>query len=237
MHDNVLYDSDERPMSCFVNIRYRFDNHQILSSMSIQYDWYKTPVPGRQADEENEEVALHPRIHYNGSLDTPTLIRYIRQSSSLTEGDVIAVLSALSSYLSYGLADGKRVHLEGIGYFYPKLTTTERVTASTKHKWNKVKFKGIEFEADKQLKKGLGTLKMTSVSNKPNPSVLTADEIDKALSAYLSTHAYFRRRDLQKLCGLAVTTACRHIDRLKKAGRIRNNGLPYQPIYVKVGEW
>ena len=213
--------------------------------MSIQYDWYKTPVPGRQDDKKEtdvketdaEDVVLHPRIHYNGSLDTPTLIRYIQQSSSLTRGDVMAALSALSHFLSDGLADGKRVHLDGIGYFYPKLTTTERVTTSTKHKWNKVKLKGIEFEADMQLKRGLGTLKMTCMGQKPNLKTVTEDDVDKALSAYLATHNYFRRRDLQALCGLTRITAARHINRLKAAGRIRNEGLYNQPVYVKVGEW
>jgi hypothetical protein len=46
----------------------------------------------------------------------------------LTETDVIAVLDALSHAMGEELAEGRQVHLDGIGFFRPNLVSTEPVT-------------------------------------------------------------------------------------------------------------
>ena len=58
---------------------------------------------------------------------------------------MIAVLDALSHAMGEELADGKQVHLDGIGFFRPNLVSTEPVTEETKYKNTKVKLKGIVY--------------------------------------------------------------------------------------------
>ena len=96
--------------------------------MAILFDWYELPEP---KDKQREEKILHPRIRLNGSTTTDELRRRIQERSSLTETDVSAVLDALSHVMGEDLAEGRQVHLDGIGYFYPVLTSTEPVTAAT----------------------------------------------------------------------------------------------------------
>ncbi len=197
--------------------------------MSIFYDWYENPQPQRQKD---ETISLHPRIHYNGSTTTAQLRRYIQDSCSLTEGDVDAVLSALSHFIAKELADGKSVHLNGIGYLSPTLGCTSVVTPSTKQKSSKVKLKGIHFRADKQFMRRMGAIHVELINqNDPMRSKYNDEEVEQQIRAYLQKHRFMSRRNLETLCGLSRTTALRHIRRLCEAGVLDNQGLPNQPVY------
>lgn len=197
--------------------------------MAILFDWYEDPKP---SDKQQEERTLHPRIKYNGSIGTDTLRRRIQDRCSLTETDVSAVLDALSHIMGQELAEGKQVHLDGIGYFHPCLTTTEPVTIGTKRKATKVKLKAIQFRADQTLKNEFGTLQVKSLKGGLNFSQLTNEEIDLQLTKYFQTHAFMRRNDFQYLCGMARSTAMRHIRRLREEGKLKNEGGAMQPIYV-----
>lgn len=197
--------------------------------MAILFDWYEDPKP---SDKQQEERTLHPRIKYNGSIGTDTLRRRIQDRCSLTETDVSAVLDALSHIMGQELAEGKQVHLDGIGYFHPCLTTTEPVTIGTKRKATKVKLKAIQFRADQTLKNEFGTLQVKSLKGGLNFSQLTNEEIDQQLTKYFQTHTFMRRNDFQYLCGMARSTAMRHIRRLREEGKLKNEGGAMQPIYV-----
>ena len=114
--------------------------------MAILFDWYENPKP---SDKEQGEKTLHPRLKYNGSIGTDVLSRRIQERCSLTETDVTAVLDALSHIMGQELANGRQVHLDGIGYFYPTLTATEEISADTPRRNTKVKLKGIQFRSTK----------------------------------------------------------------------------------------
>ena len=113
--------------------------------MAILFDWYENPQSSEQQGEEN---ALHPRLRLNGKMSTAQLRARIQKRCTLTETDVIAVLDALSHAMGEELADGKQVHLDGIGFFRPNLVSTEPVTEKTKYKNTKVKLKGIVYRPD-----------------------------------------------------------------------------------------
>ena len=132
--------------------------------MAINYDWYQNP---KKAEKEKGLITLHPRIRYNGSTTTAEMRRYIQESSSLTEGDVDAVLSALSHYVSQEMGDGRSVHLDGIGYFSPVLGTTETVTSTTKSKHLKVKLKSIHFRPDKSFLRRMGGVRIHLLPHHP----------------------------------------------------------------------
>lgn len=197
--------------------------------MAILFDWYEDPRP---SDKQQGEKTLHPRIKYNGSTGTDILRRRIQERCSLTETDVTAVLDALSHIMGQELAEGKQVHLDGIGYFRPCLTCTEPVTVSTKRKSTKVKLKAIQFRADQTLKNEFGILKAKSLKGTLNFKQLTNKEIDQRLTNYFQTHQFMRRCDFQSLCGMARSTAMRHIRRLREEGKLKNEGGVMQPIYV-----
>ena len=199
--------------------------------MAILFDWYEDPKPSNKQQGENGNT-LHPRIKYNGSTGTDVLRRRIQERCSLTETDVTAVLDALSHIMGQELAEGRQVHLDGIGYFHPCLTTTEPVTVDTKRKVTKVKLKAIQFRADQTLKNEFGVLKVKILKGGLDFTQLTNEEIDLQLTKYFRTHPFMRRHDFQYLCGMARSTAMRHIRRLRDEGKLKNMGGAMQPIYV-----
>ena len=197
--------------------------------MAISFDWYENPTP---KDKQQEEKTLHPRILLNGSTTTDELRRRIQIRCSLTETDVTAVLDALSHVMGEDLADGRQVHLDGIGYFHPVLTCTESVTHDTKRKSTKVKLKAIKFRADQELKNQVGNIKVHPLKLNKFPQRLTEAEVEKRLKNYFSNHNFMTRVDFQTLCGMARSTAMAYIRDLRKDGKLKNEGSMMHPIYV-----
>ena len=98
--------------------------------MAIQFELYKSPNP---KDEEDKEL-YHARVVNFQHIDTDYLAKEIQQATSLTEGDVKAVLESLSHFMGSRLREGERVHLDGIGYFQVKLNSLEPVSYTHLHR-------------------------------------------------------------------------------------------------------
>ena len=199
--------------------------------MAILFDWYENPD---SYDKSPEDKILHPRLRLNGSRSTDELRRDIQARCSLTETDVTAVLDAVSHVMGRELAEGRQVHLDGIGYFRVSLTTIEPVVAATKRKLTKVKMAGVKFRADQKLKNEIGTIKAKVLKANEHSAKLTDKEIDRRLTNYYATRPFMTRNDFQSVCGMMRTTAMRHIRRLRTEGKLKNEGTMLQPIYVPV---
>lgn len=196
--------------------------------MSITFDWYENPAP---ADQEKEKT-FHPRIVVNGQTDTKELRRLIQTRCTLNEVDVAAVLDALSQVMGEELAEGKAVHLDGIGYFTPTLGTTEEVVADTPRKSEKIKLKCIRFRSDRKLKESIGLVKVSRLKKIAHSPKLTAADIDKRLKKYFAEREIMQRKDFQRLTGMVRSTAMMHIRRLCKEGKQQNVGQRNLPLYV-----
>ena len=199
--------------------------------MAIQIDWYENP---QSSEQQGEEKTLHPRLRLNGKVTTAQLRARIQNYCTLTETDVSAVLDALSHIMGEELADGRQVHLDGIGFFRPKLASTEPVTEQTKRKNTKVKLKGILYKADQALMNEVGNVKVQRTKFTFHSDKLTDSQMDELLTEYFSTHEFLQRKSFQYFCGLTQTTANRHLRHLCEAGKLKNAGLPKQPIYVPI---
>ena len=197
--------------------------------MAILFDWYENPKP---SDKEQGEKTLHPRLKYNGSIGTDVLSRRIQERCSLTETDVTAVLDALSHIMGQELANGRQVHLDGIGYFYPTLTATEEIAADTPRRNTKVKLKGIQFRSDQKLKNSVGHIKIKQMKRIIHSPKLSETDIDSRLRKYFTDHQIMQRSDFQDITGMVRSTAMIHIRRLRTEGKLLNIGIPSQPIYV-----
>ena len=180
--------------------------------MAIQFELYKSPNP---KDEEDKEL-YHARVVNFQHIDTDYLAKEIQQATSLTEGDVKAVLESLSHFMGSRLREGERVHLDGIGYFQVKLNSLEPIT-SPKLKANQMKLKAnIGFKADKKLRSSVSVVKVERSKLKLHSVPRSNEEIDRLLTAYFSNNQILTRSDFQGLCKLTLTTAARHIKRLKE---------------------
>ena len=128
--------------------------------MAILFDWYENPV----SPDQPKKKRFHPRIAYNGQVDTDEMRSKIQSRCTLNEVDVTAVLDALSQVMGEELGEGRQVHLDGIGYFYPTLTATEEIAADTPRRNMKIKLKAIRFRSDQKLKNSIGLIKVKRLS-------------------------------------------------------------------------
>ena len=196
--------------------------------MAISFDWYENPV----SPDKPEEKRFHPRIIANGQIDTKDLRSRIQSRCTLNEVDVTAVLDALSQVMGEELCEGRQVHLDGIGYFYPTLTATEEISADTPRRNTKVKLKGIQFRSDKKLKNSVGHIKIKQMKRIIHSPKLSETDIDSRLRKYFTDHQIMQRSDFQDITGMVRSTAMIHIRRLRTEGKLLNIGIPSQPIYV-----
>ena len=115
------------------------------------------------------EGKVYGRAVVDGVMDTKEIAGKISKRCTLTEPDIIAVINALETEIGYGLADGKRVVLEGFGSFKVGLTTTP---ADSAKKFTSANIKGMhviflpatEMEQGKRVKnmlKGVKAEEMT----------------------------------------------------------------------------
>lgn len=196
--------------------------------MAISFDWYENPV----SPDKPEEKRFHPRIIANGQIDTKDLRSRIQSRCTLNEVDVTAVLDALSQVMGEKLCEGRQVHLDGIGYFYPTLTATEEIAADTPRRNTKVKLKGIQFRSDQKLKNSVGHIKIKQMKRIIHSPKLSETDIDSRLRKYFTDHQIMQRSDFQDITGMVRSTAMIHIRRLRTKGKLLNIGIPSQPIYV-----
>ena len=196
--------------------------------MAISFDLYENPV----SPDKPEEKRFHPRIIANGQIDTKDLRSRIQSRCTLNEVDVTAVLDALSQVMGEELCEGRQVHLDGIGYFYPTLTATEEIAADTPRRNTKVKLKGIQFRSDQKLKNSVGHIKIKQMKRIIHSPKLSETDIDSRLRKYFTDHQIMQRSDFQDITGMVRSTAMIHIRRLRTEGKLLNIGIPSQPIYV-----
>ena len=128
-------------------------------------------------------------------------------------------------------AEGREVHIEGVGYFSPTLEATQKVTRKTKNKHLKLRLKGVSFRPDIRLKAALVGVTATQSKYTRHSLRLSEVEIDMRLKEYFTEHELLLRIDFQELCGMARTTANNHLQRLQKEGKLTNVGRRAQPIY------
>ena len=127
--------------------------------MSVKY---RKVVNNRKNSKTTGKV--YGRAVVDGVIDTKEIAGKISKRCTLTEPDIIAVINALETEIGYGLADGKRVVLDGFGSFKVGLTTTP---ADSAKKFTSANIKGMhviflpatEMEQGKRVKNMLRNVK------------------------------------------------------------------------------
>lgn len=197
--------------------------------MTILFDWFETP--GTNAEEKR---TLHARPCFNGTSNTKTIAKRIQARSSLTTGDIIAVLSELNDVIGEELQNGRQVHINGLGYFSPTLGIEGEVTEEMKPQIRnrKVRFKSVSFRPDKELRASIGTPKLKQTRWEAHSQAHTPEEIEQLLSAFFAEHLFLTRRELQFLLNIKKSAACDLIKTLSEEGKLLNKGTHHQPAYV-----
>ena len=196
--------------------------------MAILYDWYENPKPDSQG-----ETTLHPRPCFNGSISTATLVEYIRERCTLTPGDIKAVLMELNEVVGAQLREGRRVHIEGLGYLFPTLEADGKVTPDMKMQKRSalVRFKGISFRMDKELSLSVGSPRLTRVAAKNSSKPRSEAQVERLLTDYFKEHRTITRSQYQYFMGVSRTSACQQLKHLHEQGKLMKEGELHFPVY------
>ena len=193
--------------------------------MSVQFELYKTPMP----KEKKNKVRYHARPISFETVNTEKLVYRIHDRCSLSPSDVIATLEELKYEVAQCLKEGKKVHINGLGYLQITLSCEEEIRDPKAKRVHKVKFK-----ADKELKAELSDMHFQRSKYKPHSAGLSEVEIDMELTKYFAENQIITRKDFQYLCGMTQITAYRHIKRLIAEKKLQNKGTTHQPIYTPI---
>lgn len=198
--------------------------------MPLQYDFYANPSPKGS----NRQPKLHARVQTTGTTSTRKLAELIKECTALSTADVKAALDALAETISFELSSGRRVYLEGLGYF--SLTLTCPPVCSPKEiRAESIKVKNISFRPDVDWKdrfRGV-TLQRTRLKNH---SLQYSDiEIDGLLTSHFLDHTYITAREFCRLCGYTQATGGRKIKQLVEVGKLCRVGygsaVMYEPVH------
>ncbi len=194
--------------------------------MSLKYDFYESPSP------EGNSGLLHARVVTTGTTGTKQIAEFIQLACTVTVTDVTAVLQALTDTIVSELLSSRRVHLEGLGYFYLTLSCPAAVSAAKQVRARSVKVKSIVFRPEAGFKKRFITALLERAKNKNHSRRYTGKGIDKLLSGYFEQHDYITSREFQTLCGLTRSTAANRLKKLVDEGKLRKIGHPKSPLYI-----
>ena len=200
--------------------------------MAIHFDFYPNPI--NQDTDEETAIKYHVRVVGSQTIELDHIVEHISQRSTLSKGDIQAVIGELSDELAHILCDGNRASIPGIGYFSLSLAAPKDAHP-TQTRSQSVQIKHIEYRADQQLKnKILEHASFERIKEKKHSEVLSTSEIDTILDAYFAKDKYLNRQQFAELCHFTKATACRHLKRLVDEGRLENINTPHTPIYVPV---
>ena len=198
--------------------------------MAVQFELYKTPMP----KEKKNKVRYHARPISYETVNTKKLVCRIHDRCSLSPSDVTATLEELKYEVAQCLKEGKKVHIDGLGYLQVTLSCEEEIRDPKDKRVHKVKLKAIKFKADKELKAELSDMEFHRSKYRPHSAGLSEVEIDMELTKYFAENQLITRKDFQYLCGMTQITAYRHIKRLIAEKKLQNKGTTHQPIYTPV---
>lgn len=195
--------------------------------MSVKYDLYQTPVP----NDRKEKNRFHARVVTQETVGSEKLAKLIHSQSSLTVGDIQSVIISLKEAIISKLKEGKRIHIEGIGYFQmtvscPPIHSAKDIRAES------ILFKSVAFRPEKSLKQELATTQFTRAPYKKHSTGHSVPEADTILADYFADHTYITCTDFERICNFTRTTANRRIRKLVEEGKLIREGVYRSPIYT-----
>lgn len=195
--------------------------------MSIKFGVYNTP----QSDKDGEPLQ-HARLITRGTKRLDEICSFISDSSSLNSADIKGTLEALTVYIGRELANGYGVELEGLGYFYPALKSTQDQNENGKP-IVRVSVDGVNFRCSKRLKEMVKKDRPQRVKRENIPSAGIRERKAKMLD-YLSKKEYINASAYADLNRCTRYRAAEDLKQFVQEGVISPMGRKTHRIYLAV---
>lgn len=200
--------------------------------MAISYDIYTIPDP-----QDADKQLSHVRMVSNGFTEAKDLEKLICKRCTVTSTDIVAVLDALSHAMQDEFLQGRRVHLQGIGYFHPTIQAVPETNPEEIQKVRapQLKVKSIAFRPEKEWMESINEEASFRPPRHANHSeAQTEISIMGLLTDYFASHEELDRKKFEELCNQTRSTAMRWIRKLIADGKLENIGNRHAPRYRAV---
>ena len=173
----------------------------------IFYNINKSPLKDESGNTYYHVRAVQPQktIEYN------MVAKMVETNASFKQSDAIGVMSEVTATVRQLVLDNNRVHVDGLGYFYPKVRMKKKyVTDPDKIKDSDVMFFSIGFQPEKTWEEDVTKAHLKCWANPLFENNLeTPDEptIRKILHDYFLENNYITRRIFQLRLNLTRYTA------------------------------
>ena len=126
----------------------------------------------------------------------------------------LAVVEGLIDILSEKLGDGKRIHINGLGYFSVSIGSTESENPKRNDPWHSTDNRN-QLSARKSFKKSIiNRAHFVRERYKVHTVDLSPIEVDGLLSEYFKDHRSITCARMQQVCGMTRSTAYRRLQAL-----------------------
>lgn len=160
---------------------------------------------------------------------------WIEQATTLTRADVRAVLTELRHIIEQSLIEGRRFHLNGIGYLSLSASSCINEEEEKKITGKNIFLRGINFLPERELLTAVRRNVTFHRSTMSSRSVIyTEKELWGKVAGYLSTNHYVTVRILREQFALSYYTAEKWLDAFVAEGRLVKEGTRHQPLYFMV---
>ncbi|MDR1200133.1 MAG: DNA-binding protein, partial [Tannerellaceae bacterium] len=173
------------------------------------------------------------RVVTDGTINIDELARYIHEICTLTTADIKASLVALVEVMADELASGRRIRLDGLGYFNltlasPPIDSPKEIRAESVH------VRSIAFRPEESFKKRFRGIPLKRSKEKRHSNHYSIIEIDGLLTGYFLDNTHITRRMFCALCGFTESTGRRRLHQLIAEGKLRKTGYANLPLYEPV---
>jgi predicted histone-like DNA-binding protein len=196
--------------------------------MSIYYNFYKTS--GKLAT----NTEWHARITEKGLTTSDELCDIIEKSTTLTTTDLKGALSAITRQLINELKKGRRVHIEGLGYFSLKMQGEIDKDKNGGPKLIHPSVRTILFKPEQQILNQFHNAVFRQQQERGKHSAeLSKDDIIQKTEKMFEQKKYFTAKQFAKHLQLTISTAYGRLKMLQEQKVIKAINLSHRLVYVK----
>lgn len=191
-----------------------------------KYDFFITPDP-----EKTEKTKYIAKVVNDGDIDINEIARLTEHYTRANRGAILLAWDSILTRVMEALKEGKRVHLDGLGYL--SLSATSKVMdAPDEIRAESVHYKGIHFRPDRACNRSLCTTRFERTHVKHSQTT-SPDEMMAFLTRHFQANEYITCRILSKACGLSITSAGRKMRELVANGILKHPGPRNSAFYFR----
>ena len=196
--------------------------------MAIKYEIHYLPNAGG-----NEETRRFAHIFEQTAMTDKQMISRIARHSSLSEGDVAAVLMQLRDIIEDDLQEGRRINIPEIGYLSLSVDLDmDELKPDNKVRADYVSVRGIKFRPNADLLKKVKHhthFEKSLYTSRSYP--FSEDALKEKIREYLEHNRSINRKVLETEFYIRKQTALNWLKKLEKSGFLIKEGSRNAPVY------